>query len=68
VCIFPWPQQQSSKGSSSKALPFMFHDSNIFRHSKHVSFYILSSVITYFGKMRVGTWNPLRQNSKTMNW
>ncbi len=68
VCIFPWPQQQSSKGSSSRALPFiMFHDSKIFRHSKHVSFYFLSSVITYFGKVPVGTWNPLIQISKTMN-
>jgi hypothetical protein len=31
-------------------------------HSKHVSFYFLSSVITYFGKVRVGTWEPINSN------
>jgi hypothetical protein len=50
-----------------KALRFMFQDSKIFSDSKHVSFYVLSSAITYFGKLRVGTWNPLIQISKTMN-
>jgi hypothetical protein len=61
MCIFPWPQQQSSKGSSSRAHVPQFQDLQTFKACFFLFF------VTYFGKVRVGTWNPSIQSSKTRN-